>query len=205
MCTSEPGVHSGSPSGRGGFTLLEVLVAMLLTLLLLGASLPVWQGLQVLAVGEVDHAIGVGQSRVAAARFERDLRSASAADSAGAECVAVLEATSSQIVLLTRSGPGAVPEIVEWEVTGGSLMRRRGPWTGSTPTGFPHGGYLDHKTMLEGVEARFAYSGAGFEGLANVEARALGLVRGVRLEGTLLRGDAQSRAVDLRFEGTVYG
>ncbi|MBC7294520.1 MAG: hypothetical protein H5T84_10565 [Thermoleophilia bacterium] len=92
------------------------------------------------------------QAKVAAARFERDLRLASTQGCPFPVGGPLLAATPSQVVLLTRSQPGGQLELVEWEVVGQSLMRRRGPCPVEKPMVFPHSLYTDNKTMLEGVE-----------------------------------------------------
>lgn len=204
MCTTSPGFRAVSRRLRAGFTLVEVLVGALLTLALFALMFPVWERLQQIAGDETEHAVAVAQTRVAVARFERDMRCASAVDTTGAECRAVLDATPSRLVLVSRPGREAAPELIEWEITGSSLMRRRGPWPGSLPGDFPKNLFTDHKTMLERVEtASFSYDGAGFSGVSRVPAERAGDVRRVTLSLRLQPSGDRTRPVELHAHAAV--
>lgn len=147
-----------------GFTLMEVLVGIVVTLILLLTLAPVWTGLEKRSVSNNDRMIGLLQSRVAAARLDRDLRLASGTGCGGILGSPLLKREWYELVLVTREAEGATPEIVEWEFAQGALMRRRGPWPGYLPGSITHSLYTDHKTMLEGVaDGAFSYYAAGLE------------------------------------------
>ena len=204
MCTTSPGLRAVSRPLRTGFTLVEVLVGALLTLVLFALMFPVWERLQQIAGDETEHAVAVAQTRVVVARFERDMRCASAVDTAGAECRVVLDAAPSRLVLLSRPGREAAPELIEWEIAGSSLMRRRGPWPGSVPGDFPKNLFTDHKTMLEGIAAAsFFYDGTGFSGVSRVPAERAGDVRRVTLSLRLQPSGDRARLVQLRAHAGV--
>ena len=146
-----------------GFTLIELLLGLALGLLLTMAVAPLLTSLQARGVEEADRSVQVLQARVAIARFERDLRLASAERCAFAVDGPVLDAGTSRVVLLVRSDDGSAPILVEWEVSGSSLMRRWGPCPASRPTSVTTSLFVDHKTMLAGVTpaSRFTfYAGA---------------------------------------------
>ncbi|OFW60568.1 MAG: hypothetical protein A2133_11950 [Actinobacteria bacterium RBG_16_64_13] len=98
-----------------------------------------------------DRTVGAVQGRVAVSRLERDLRLASAGGCPFAAAGPVLEASASQVVFLRRAATGSKPILVEWEVVGGSLMRRWGPCPDETPSTYPHSNFSDNKTMLENL------------------------------------------------------
>lgn len=149
---------STSTSSRG-FTLIELLVGLALSLMLALAIAPLWTTAEKVTVEGGDRVLATFQARTMVARLERDLRLASALGSGGLECAPVVEADKHHLVVVTRSGSDATPEIVEWELVGGSLMRRRGPWVGVPAGAVSHSLFNDHKTMLEGLAAgaSFAY------------------------------------------------
>jgi prepilin-type N-terminal cleavage/methylation domain-containing protein len=160
---SSPG-HMVAPVGVShGFSLIELLVGLALSLMLALAIAPLWTTASKVTVEGADRVVATFQARTAVARLERDLRLASALGGVGLECAPVVEADEHHVVVVTRSAANATPELVEWELVGGSLMRRRGPWAGIPAGGVSHSLFNDHKTMLEGLTAggSFAYlSGA---------------------------------------------
>ena len=164
ICTTEPQIvrHSRPtwPGRLGGtipihaFTLLELLVGLSLTMLVAAALAPLWVSWQRALVGAADHTLAGLQGRVAAERFERDCRLATTLGCGDLGGASVVLATASQVVIVSRpAGAHAATELVEWEVSGGSLMRRRGSWPGLLPSAFPHALFTDNKTMLEGLSA----------------------------------------------------
>jgi prepilin-type N-terminal cleavage/methylation domain-containing protein len=177
-CTSSPPQKTSCPPQKGagaparlvppvgdshGFSLIELLVGLVLSLMLALAIAPLWTTASKLTVEGADRVMATFQARTAVARLERDLRLASALGGVGLECAPVVEADEHHLVVVTRSAANATPELVEWELVGGSLMRRRGPWAGIPAGGVSHSLFNDHKTMLEGLAAggSFAYlSGA---------------------------------------------
>ena len=165
-----PCKYPGTLTGSRGFTLLELLLALALTVTLAAAVLPVWTGLLEYQTAASDHVIDLAQGRVAGARLVRDLRLASAADMAQAGGVALLRAEEEELVLLSQVGVEGGLELVEWELDGSRLVRRRSPWSGPLPDSIGHGAFIDHKTMLEGVsgDARFAYMAGGIRLLTPV-------------------------------------
>jgi Tfp pilus assembly protein PilV len=166
-----------------GFTLIEVLLALSLSLMLGLSLLPLWHSLEQSQVRAGDRAIALLQGRLAASRFEKDLRlAASVADPRGL-CSPVIAADPVQVILLTTA-QGRV-DLVEWEFVSGRLMRRSVPWSGVLPTAFPHGLYTDHKTMLEGVvSGGFLYETRGVL-LGSAEDSDLAWVSAVLMEGAL--------------------
>jgi prepilin-type N-terminal cleavage/methylation domain-containing protein len=145
-----------------GFSLLELLVGLALSVVLAVAVAPVWLSLQSGGAAAADRTIWLLQERVATARLERDLRLAGGDGCAFAVTGAVLEASASQVVFLERSTCGAEPRIVEWEIVGGNLMRRWGNSPAQCPDAYVHSLFVDSKTMLEGVA-----SGSGFTYVVN--------------------------------------
>ena len=145
--------------GLLAFTVVELMIGISIAACLAIAIAPLWLSWERLGDGETDQTIWFVQTRVAIARFERDLRQAGAARCPFAASSSILEATASQLVLLERTADGSPPVLVEWEIVKGSLMRRWGRCPERMPNVFSHSGYLDSKTMLEGVRAgsRFAY------------------------------------------------
>ncbi len=156
-------------SSRGlrtsGFTVIEVLVGLLVTSLLIMAVAPMWVGLERRGSVWNDRVVVLLQTRVAAARLERDLRLIATEACPGLRGSALLDASASNMVFVTSAAEG-VPEIVKWEFTGGSLMRRRVPWPGYMPSSFGTGTFIDHKTMMERVApgAKFIF----YQGSAEV-------------------------------------
>lgn len=142
---------------QGGFTAMELLVGLTLAILLIMAIGPVWLSLERSGLRSADRVINVMQARVAIARFERDLRLASAGDCPFATAEAVLEAIPSQVVVLSRGADDGCLRLVEWEVSAGRLMRRWGWCPAARPSTYENALYVDHKTMLEGV-----VEGSGF-------------------------------------------
>ena len=190
MCTSSPACAEAPPPApsAGGFSLLELLLGLGLTLLLAAGLVPAWASFQNRATGASDHVVGVVAARVALARLERDLRLASAAGSSTLAGAPLLEATPTELVVLTRDLGGAAFEIVEWEAVGGRLMRRRAVWTGSVPVDFSHGLYRDHKTVLEGLPsegALFSYRLGAFDAGAPIAPADLPLVTAVAVRGSV--------------------
>jgi Tfp pilus assembly protein PilW len=165
-----------------GFSLIELLLGLSLALCVALAVAPLWTGLQALASREGDATVWSLQGRVAGARLERDLRMSGFQACPFAAASVVLQATSSQVVLLQQAPGASAPMLVEWELTGGSLMRRWGPCPANLPTAFPHSLYTDNKTMLEDVAvagSQFSYTLAGSETPAPVTAGDLPLVDSV--------------------------
>jgi prepilin-type N-terminal cleavage/methylation domain-containing protein len=168
---------------RPGFTVVELMVGLAIGVLIALAVAPLWVSVEKVGAAEADAGISYLQGRVAVARFERDLRLAGAAGSLFATTWAVLEATPTQVVLLERGPEGEPPSLVEWELAGGSLMRRVGACPAVRPGTFAHSLYADNKTMLEHVErsSRLEYL-AGAELLAGPVPQAdLGLIDTVKL------------------------
>ena len=152
MCTSEGLPRDGRSSGAcAGFSAIELILGLALTICLAMAVAPLWLSLQTTGVREGDQTLRLLQARVAVARFERDFRLASAAGCPFSLSSPILEASSSQVVFLQRPTVGAAPILVEWEIVNGTLMRRRGPCPAARPSVFSHSLFVDHKTMLEGV------------------------------------------------------
>ncbi len=151
-------------SAGAGFTLIELLVALALALVLALACAPLWISVQRVGVSAADRVIWSAQARVAAARLERDLRLAGVGlDVGSGDTVALggplIFAASHQLVVVTRSPADGSAQLVEWEIAGGNVMRRRGPWQTSalaSPTDHSH--YVDHKTMLENVSDSSVFS-----------------------------------------------
>lgn len=172
-------------SPQGGLSVLELLLALALALCLAVSVAPLWVSFQSLGVREGDQTVWTMQARVAVARFERDLRLASAAGSLFSTGAAVLQAAPSQIVLLVRSSEADTPIIAEWEIVGGSLMRRWGRCPTARPASFAHSLYIDNKTMLEDVDparSRFVYRVGGVEMEAPISSSDLDQVDAVTLQ-----------------------
>jgi hypothetical protein len=153
MCTSRSLPQDRRNTGTcGGFSLIELILGLALTACLAVAVAPLWLSLQTTGVREGDQTVRMLQARVAVARFERDLRLASAADCPFSLSAPILEASPSQVVGGGRLPAAAAPVLVEWEIVNGTLMRRRGACPVARPPAFSHSLFVDHKTMLEGVE-----------------------------------------------------
>ncbi|MGI5939529.1 MAG: prepilin-type N-terminal cleavage/methylation domain-containing protein [Thermoleophilia bacterium] len=148
-----------SPSGgSSGFSLIEVLLALALTLCLAVAIAPLMTSLQSVGVEQTDRSIQALQARVAFARFERDLRLAGGGDCPFPTSGALLEAMPSQVVFVVPTPVESAPILVEWEIAGSRLMRRSGPCPRTHPGLFVPGLFSDNKTMLEGVGAGSGFS-----------------------------------------------
>jgi prepilin-type N-terminal cleavage/methylation domain-containing protein len=177
-----------STSNRG-FTLIELLVGLALSLMLALAIAPLWIAAEKVTVEGGDRVLATFQARTMVARLERDLRLASALGGGGLECAPVVEADGHHLVVVTRSASDAAPEIVEWELVGGSLMRRRGPWVGVPAGGVPHSLFSDHKTMLEGLApgGSFAYL-SGTRALADDATSERDAISDVIVQGAVIVG-----------------
>lgn len=168
-----------------GFTALELLLGVALTILLALGCAPLVFSIQQTGSRDADRTVRVEQARVAAARLEKDLRTGTAVGCPFVVSCPILQATPKQIVFLgTREGVEGLT-LFEWEVAGSSLMRRWGPCPSSCPESFPHSLYADNKTMLEGLAGDTCFSylpdRPGSEGpVASAE---LWSVTGVRLRG----------------------
>jgi hypothetical protein len=156
MCTSSRA--SRRTLRQEGFTALELLLGMVLSVFLAMSIAPVVFSLQKTGVVESDRAVVLLQGRVAAARLERDLRMAGVGYRLPAEGP-VLKASDKEVVFLSHSGANNDPCVTEWEIVGSNLMRRWGPSPSSLPTVFIHSLYVDNKTMLEGLsgDAHFSF------------------------------------------------
>ncbi len=179
--------HSGGQRAKeaAGFSLIELLLGLSLALCVGLGVAPVWVSSQSLAARAGDETVWMMQGRVAVARLERDLRLAGAQGCLFPAGGAVLQATSSQVVLLVGTGESSVPLLVEWEVVNGSLMRRWGTCPPGLPAVFSHLLYSDSKTMLENVDvprSSFSYLLAGSAVTAPVSAADLLLVDTVSLQ-----------------------
>ncbi len=126
---------------------------MALSLTLMLGVAPLWISLQSAAAAAQDTSVAFGAWRVASARLERDLRGATIEGATDLGPNPLLQAGTSEVVFVTRDPRSGALEIVEWEVSGSSLMRRRRPWPGQLPTTLSHLAFSDHKTMLEGVSS----------------------------------------------------
>jgi type II secretory pathway component PulJ len=174
---------------REAFTLVEVLLALALSLLICLALSSVCLSLQRNQVAASDRLAGYLVGRVAASRLERDVRHATLQRCGNASTASLLRAEPLEIVLLSASR-GAGAELIEWELAGRSLMRRHGPWTGVVPAPGRHDLYTSNKTILEGVsQGSFSYRVGGSCRIA-VAPSELALIRAVMLRGRLEpRGD----------------
>lgn len=150
---------------EGGFSFVELLVGLALILCISMAALALWRSVEATGGANGDRMVRLVQGRVAVARLERDVRLATAKACPFPVTGPVLRADKDQVVLLTRSNPTGELQLVEWEVVGENLMRRRGPCPPSLPASFVHTLYADNKTMLEGVtgESRLRYLAGGVE------------------------------------------
>ncbi len=139
--------------GQRGICLVELLLALALGLCVALAALPVWSRVEGAALVAAENSIWGLQARVAVARLERDLRLATTVGAPFARDTPLLQAASTQVVLLTRDVGSDRLVLVEWELSGDNLMRRWGDCPQVEPTAFPHSLYRDSKTMLERVAA----------------------------------------------------
>jgi hypothetical protein len=199
-------VRSTSTSSRerwraGAFTIIELMVGISIAACLALAIAPVWNSWEKRGDGEADQSIWFIQSRVAMARFERDLRQGGAAHCPFVTGGPVLEATDSQVVVLEHGEGDAPPFVIEWEIARGSLMRRWRPCPLIKPASWPHSSYVDSKTMLEGVQAEssFAYYAGAKRLSAPVDEAHLALVTTVRLE---VAGGALGAAAEVHVSTT---
>jgi len=184
---------------EAGLSVIELLLGLSLALCLALGVAPLWVSFQSLGVREGDQTVWSLQARVSVARFERDLRTAGAEACRFPAGAAVLQATSSQVVLLVRTGEATAPVIVEWEIVGGSIMRRWGPCPANRPTTYAHALYTDNKTMLENVDAprsRFSFRVGGVAASGPVSPGELELVEGatVELQARAEQGIASAKA-----------
>ncbi len=144
-----------------GLSLVEVLVALSLSLVLLLGIAPLWVTTVRTGVDTQEHLLDLQRWRVVSARLERDLRMASTDGGRYLGCTRVLEANPTRVVLLTRSVQDGGLEIVAWEFVAGSLMRRRTPLPVQGPPQLGVG-FRDSKTMIEATEGgAFSYHTGG--------------------------------------------
>lgn len=143
-----------------GFSLIEMVVALALTLLLVCGVMAFWLGTLRAHTERNDHLVTLLQGRVALHRFERDLRAATLGNLADQTPSPLLRATRQEVVLIARGKAGAL-QLIEWELTDGRLMRRTGPLNGTLPSAITHALYSDNKTMLEtpGLQGGLTYTG----------------------------------------------
>lgn len=167
-----------------GFSAIELLVGLALALCLAAVAAPLWLSVQSAGAREGDRTVKWLQGRVAAARFERDLRLASGAGCLFSLGAPVLEAAADQVVFLERAATGSEPMLVEWELTGGALMRRWGDCPAVRPPSYRHSLFRDHKTMLEGLQggATLSYVVNGAATAGPVSQRDLTSIEAVVLE-----------------------
>ena len=137
---------------QGGFSLIEVVLGLSLALCLALGLAPVWVSFQALGTEEGDDTVWALQGKVATARFEQDVRQSGLQSCGFPVEGAVLQATASQLVMLVNSADSPSPALVEWELTGGALMRRWGACPARLPFTFAHSLFSDSKTMLENVD-----------------------------------------------------
>lgn len=169
----------------GGFTAVELLLGVVLTVTLALGLAPVVSTIDQMGTLEADRSVRLIQSRVAVARLERDLRMATAGGCSFAVEGAILEATPSQVVFLARRVGVEGLSIVEWEIVGPSLMRRWGPCPSEMPDSFLNSVYVDNKTMLEGLggDASFTFVVGGVVRGDKVQEADLCRVSSVTLQG----------------------
>jgi|GEM_PF-3379600 len=133
-----------------GFTLIELLVSMVLSLLLLLAVMPAGLAFVGLETEDAGRNIWLLQAEVASERLRRDLGAATTAGANSGPNAPMLQADDKQIVFVSSSPFNGSAQVICWEMTGTSLMRRSVPWIGQVP---PVVGFADSKTMLEEVGA----------------------------------------------------
>lgn len=167
-----------------GFTALELLLGVVLTVLLALGSATLVLSIQQMGAQEADRTVRVEQARVAIARFERDVRTATAVGCPFAVDAPILEATPKQVVFLGHRAGVEGLTIFEWELVGSTLMRRWGRCPQERPGSFPHSLYIDNKTMLEGLatDASLAYFVATSRSIGSVPDADLCRVFGVVLQ-----------------------
>ncbi len=150
--------------GRRGFTVIELMVGVAMAVSVALALAPVWLSWMRVGDAQIDQVVWFAQSRVAVARFERDMRQASAAGCPFRIGGALLDASPTQVVLLVRGkDDAAVPLVVEWEITKTGLMRRWRTCPQARPAVWTHSGYVDSKTMMSDVSplSEFVYYAGG--------------------------------------------
>jgi type II secretory pathway component PulJ len=187
-----------SGPGQGGFSLIELLLGLSLALCLALGVAPIWISFQSLGAREGDETIWTLQARLAGARFERDLRLAGLRYCPFATAATVLQATTSQVVLVVTASDSTAPIVVEWELVGGSLMRRWGPCPAACPSTFSHSIYSDSKTMVEDVDTArsiFSFQVAGRAATAPVAAGDLPLVDVIAIAVAPLRDQATAGGI----------
>jgi len=164
--------------------MIELLVGLALAVGLASALAPLFISLERAGVESADRSVQTVQSRVAVARFERDLRFANGTGCLFPTGSLLVEATATKVVLLLRPQPEAAPIIVAWEVAGSNLMRRWGMCPPSRPLSYPTALFSDNKTMLEGVRtgSRFTYLLGSKPIEPPLSTRALAAIDGVRLD-----------------------
>ena len=193
MCTT----RLQRPWDASGGSLLELLLGFSLALCLMVRVAPLLTSLQKSGSEEADRAVTEVEARVAFARFERDTRLS------GAECCpfpitgSVLEASASRVVALVRLQADQPPALVEWEIAGPNLMRRWGPCPATRPETIENSLFVDHKTMLEGLQehSRFIFFVGGRKTEPPLVATEL-----ARLDRVLL----ELRAAPLGCDGSAY-
>jgi prepilin-type N-terminal cleavage/methylation domain-containing protein len=155
-----------------GFSLVELLLAVLISVLLALSVAPLWFSLQQVAAEAADDVTLVGQSRVALSRLERDLRLATRTVPELGGVGPILAADASQIVLVVR------------------------PLDAGPPLAGPpaHAWYTDHKTMLDGLRSGsgFRYFVGGLGMLADTDEIDCARVKAVLLQGELTAGGSQN-------------
>ncbi|MCL5736202.1 MAG: hypothetical protein M1274_11540 [Actinobacteria bacterium] len=171
------------PKDRG-FTAIELLIGLSLTLCIALAGLALWESLDRTGTAASDGMIRLLQGRVAVTRLSRDLRLASGQGCQFKTSGPLLEAKSNQIVVLSKASESGLSLMVEWELVQGNLMRRKGDCPLSRPGAFTHSLFSDHKTMLEGLKtgSRFRFFASGIEEQAPVAVADLGRIDEIRLE-----------------------
>jgi len=165
-----------------GFSVIELLLGIALTVCLAMAVSPLLLSLERTAVAQGDQGICLLQGRVAVARLERDLRLASAEGCEFPTETPILSAKESELVFLLPASSGSGLLIVEWQHVSGALMRRQGPCPEGRPLSISQSLFSDHKTMVEGVldGAGFTYD-IGARVVPTAAAWELPLIRSVRL------------------------
>jgi len=170
-------------SSEPGFSLIELMVAVTLSVLLALAVAPLWIGLQRNSQDGFDRLLDAGRFQVVAARFERDLRLVAPENDLRSRGALVLQAGERQITFVTQAVDGSGLEVVSWEVVGGSLMRRRRPYDPTAGAGVLPGSYSDNKTMVEGLAGGTLHFEFGYGDFSpNLGVPLLRRVERVRLE-----------------------
>lgn len=190
-------------SSEPGFSLIELMVAVTLSVLLALAVAPLWIGLQRTSQDGFDRLLDAGRFQVVAARFERDLRLVAPENDLRSRGALVLQAGERQITFVTQAVDGSGLEVVSWEVVGGSLMRRRRPYDPAVGAGLIPGSYADNKTMVEGLATGTLHFESGYGDFSpNLEVSLLRRVERVRLE-LCFKSERGARGDVFVAEGTV--